>query len=263
MEDRVASSTHTILELLAKNNTRATFFVLGCVAANHPDLVKRISNAGHEIGCHGNWHRLIYKQSREEFREDIVTAKHILEDIMGQEVNLYRAPSWSISSSTLWALEVLEEEGFICDSSIQPFQTPLSGISGAPVQPFRPVINGKKLNMVEFPPTVLPIGKYRIPFAGGFYLRALPVKFISWALTQVNRERPGMVYVHPWETDVEQPRCKVPAYIRTTHYLNIHYTLPKLAELLRSFSFAPLGEIIESINYPSWPVVEQKLKHLG
>ncbi len=254
LADRVEAGTDVLLELLAGNNVRGTFFILGWVAGRHPQLVKRIAGAGHEIGSHGSRHRLIYRQTREEFRRDLLSSRQILEDLTGKEINIYRAPSWSISAGTLWALEILEEEGFRCDSSIQPFRTPLSGLPGAPVAPYHPVINGRKLNLVEFPPTVLPVGRCRLPFAGGFYLRVLPYRLIRWALTRVNRQNPGLVYVHPWETDLAQPRLKVPLLTGITHYFNLSTTVLKLTALCRDFSFAPLGEVIKGVCYPSCPL---------
>jgi polysaccharide deacetylase family protein (PEP-CTERM system associated) len=255
LEDRVEYGTNNLLELLARHNIWATFFVLGCVAVKHPDLIKRISKAGHEIGSHGTWHGLVYKQTREEFRQDLVDSKRVLEDITGKVVEIYRAPSWSISASTLWALQVLEEEGFKCDSSIQPFKTPLSGMTGTPVMPFYPIIDGKKLNLLEFPPTVLMVGKLLLPFAGGIYLRLLPLWLSTLALAQVNRQGPGMVYVHPWETDLGQPRQKIPSLYGKAHYFNLGKTKPKLESLFQNFKFVPIGELIKQDGFPSVPIL--------
>lgn len=230
-------------------------FVLGYVARKYPHLIQAIAAAGHEIGSHGFWHGLIYQQTREDFRQDVLSSKGILEDLTGKEVRLYRAPSWSISVDTLWALQVLEETGFWCDSSIQPFKTPLSGINGAPAAPFHPVVDGRTLNLIEFPPTVLQTWVTRLLFAGGFYLRALPGWFVAWALAQVNKNNPGMVYVHPWEIDPGQPRLDVPLHIKITHYYNLRVTERKLEMILKNFSFVPLGELIEGREYPAFSVV--------
>ncbi|MFA4885249.1 MAG: DUF3473 domain-containing protein, partial [Desulfotomaculaceae bacterium] len=189
------------------------------------------------------------------FRYDLLSSKHIIEDIIGKEVKIYRAPSWSISPDTLWALEILEEEGFTCDSSIYPFKNPLYGINGAPVLPFHPVINGRKLKLIEFPPTVLKAGKISVPFAGGLYLRIFPIWFISWAMAKINRQRPGMVYIHPWETDIGQPKLKAPLINKMTHYINLNTTVSKLEELLRHFNFVPLGDLIDEGIFPSLPVL--------
>jgi polysaccharide deacetylase family protein (PEP-CTERM system associated) len=253
-EDRIKNSNGKILELLAKYDVKATFFVLGCVAQKHPGIVKSILNGGHEIGSHGQWHQMVCRQTREEFRYSIVTSKQILEDITGREIRYYRAPSWSISLDSLWALEILEEEGFTCDSSIQPFRTPLSGIRGAPVTPYYPVIKGRELKILEVPPTVLKLGKIFFPFAGGFYLRVLPFSLVSGALKQVNRERPGIIYIHPWETDFEQPRLKVPFHIKIIHYYNLKNYLCKVEKLLLRFKFIPLSNLIYNQCHPALPV---------
>lgn len=248
-EDRVNVGASLLLDLLDKYNIKATFFILGYVAQNHVGLVKRICEKGHEIASHGTWHKLVYKQSKEEFREDVANSKKILEDITGKEVNIFRASSWSISEDTLWALEVLQKEGYKCDSSIQPFKTPLSGINNMPVKPFYPIIGEKKLDILEFPPTVLKMGGMKIPFCGGLYLRVMPYKFIEKAINIVNKERSGLVYVHPWEFDVKQPKLKVPPHIKFTHYYNIKNNHVKLERLLKNFEFTTLGEIIKDNNY--------------
>ena len=236
------------------HNIRATFFVLGCVATKHPGLVHKIVQAGHELASHGSWHRLISQQTRAEFQADIRAAKFLLEDISGRVVNLYRAPSWSISAVTLWALEILEEEGYIGDSSVQPFATPLSGINGAPVVPYHPVIAGRQLRLVEFPPTVLKVGCWRVPFSGGFYLRAMPSFFFNRAMQLINQKQAGMVYVHPWELDVNQPRQQVSPLIWVCHYLNLHKTENKLEKIFDQFAFVPLGELIKAGNVPAFSV---------
>lgn len=243
-EDRVEYSTKKLLDILEEANIRGTFFVLGCVAHKHPLLIREIRDRGHEIGSHGGWHRMVSSLSPEEFREDLVWSKKLLEGITGREIRIFRAPSWSISRETLWALEILEEEGFICDSSIQPFKTPLSGIKGAPVQPYHPVVNGRSLKLIEFPPTVLQLGWLRIPFSGGFYLRLFPRFLVKAAFKQVSRKSPGILYLHPWEFDPEQPRLKVSPLVSFVHYYNLENNHSKVKKLLRDFSFVPLGEIL-------------------
>lgn len=253
-EDRIDKSTGTILEVLARHKVKATFFILGCIGHKHPQLVRAVQAEGHQIASHGSRHQMVCEMTPREFREDLVYSKNTLEDITGQEVNFYRAPSWSISRQSLWALEILEEEGFICDSSLQPFWTPLSGIRGAPHTPYHPVIKGRKLQLLEFPPPLAKVGFLKLPFSGGLYLRLLPSPVISWALKQVNRSGPGMIYSHPWETDVEQPRLPVPPIIKIAHYHNLATTVPKLESLLRQFTFVPLGQMIAEYDFPSLPV---------
>ena len=249
-EDRIIKSMDKILELLTKYQVQATFFVLGCVAARHPELVKQIKNRGHEIGSHGYWHKMVNEQTKEEFRRNVVQSKEILVKITGESVKLYRAPSWSISLDSLWALEILEEEGFVCDSSIQPYKTPLSGIRGAPIVPFHPAAGGSSLKLIEFPPTVLSLAGFKMPFAGGLYLRTLPYRILSEAMRRVNKTRAAMIYLHPWETDIEQPRICRPKHIEFIHYYNLETTLRKLERLLNDYKFVPLGELIRDEEYP-------------
>ncbi len=246
---------------MSNHNVTGTFFILGYIAKKHPQLVKKIVSEGHEIGSHGFWHKKVYNQSKSEFRHELLSSKDVLEDIIGQQVNMFRAPSWSISKDTLWALEILEEEGFICDSSIQHFKTYLSGISHAPVTPYHPVVNGRKLKLLEVPPMVLPLGKFRLPFSGGFYLRALPKWFIRYGLSKINKKGPGMIYVHPWEVDVDQPRLKAALLPKTIHYFNLRITLNKLENLLQNFDFTSMSKLLVSREYPSLPVISAEDVH--
>ncbi|BAU29709.1 polysaccharide deacetylase family protein (PEP-CTERM system associated) [Aneurinibacillus soli] len=248
-EDRVVQNTMQLLELFSYYQVKGTFFILGCVAEKHPTLVEEIARRGHEIGSHGGWHQMVNSMSIEQFHEDLLYSKHILEGITGQNVQLYRAPSWSITPERYEVLRILANEGFVCDSSLQPFRTPLSGIKGAPHTPFIPVLNGEALSLLEFPPVVLKKGGVTFPFCGGFYLRALPTSFLTWALRQVNRTRLGMIYVHPWEVDTEQPRLKTSPLIRFVHYYNLGTTRRKLERLLQEFSFTTLGELIASQTF--------------
>lgn len=249
-EDRVVRNTTTLLDLFDQYAVKGTFFILGCVAEKHPALIEEIAERGHEIGSHGYWHRLVTSQTLDQFRQDIRSSKDILERLTGRKVELYRAPSWSISPDRYGALKILSEEGFVCDSSMQPFQTPLSGIAGAPKTPFRPALDGEPLGISEFPPTVTELAGMSVPFSGGFYLRAVPYPLVKWALNRVNKTRPGMIYIHPWEIDTAQPRAKTSVFIRTIQYYGLNGTKEKLERLFREFSFRPLGEIINGQSYP-------------
>ncbi|MCZ8512622.1 DUF3473 domain-containing protein [Paenibacillus filicis] len=253
-EDRVAGSTRMLLELFEKYEVKGTFFILGCVASRHPELVAEIAGRGHEIASHGYWHRMLTRLSEEEFREDLRLSKRLLEEISGSPVTMFRAPSWSIAKDRFHYLRIMEEEGFHCDSSLQPFRTPLSGVDGAPLEPFMPVVNGRKLELLEFPPTVLQMKGIRMPFSGGFYLRVLPYPFIRQALRSVNRTRPGMIYIHPWEVDPDQPRLPGSPLVRLSHYYRLRSTLGKLERLLQDFEFVPLGKLLEP-SKDSYPAV--------
>ena len=254
-EDRVVESTRLLLDILGRYELKATFFILGCVAKRHPELICDIAAEGHEIASHGGWHRMVSKQDRQEFVTDVRETKKILEGLSGQEVNIYRAPSWSISEESLWALEVLEEEGFVCDSSIQPFKTPLSGIANAPVFPYHPIVNGQRLRLIEFPPTVLELGRLRLPFAGGLYFRMMPQRLFCWAMQKVNVGGPGMLYIHPWELDEHQPRLSASLLTRMTHYGNLGKTYRKLEHVLSMFEFVPLGELLKEDWFPERAII--------
>ncbi|MFA6808440.1 MAG: DUF3473 domain-containing protein [Eubacteriales bacterium] len=249
-EDRVDYSTRLLLDIFAESGLKATFFVLGLVAAAHPDLVRDIVKQGHELADHSYNHEMVTKQGKEEFREDIIRSKRTLEDISGVGINTFRAPSWSINGKNLWALEVLEEEGYKYDCSLQPFKTPLSGMSGIPVVPFHPIVNGRELKLVELPSSVVEIGKARVPFAGGLYSRFLFYYLIKKAYKNVNKSRSVVAYFHPWEQDGGQPKVKVTPLIKFTHYYNIENNIDKIKKIITDFDFAPVREILIGVDYP-------------
>lgn len=242
----VYPNTMKLLDLFDEFKVKATFFILGDVAVKYPHLINEIVHRGHEIGSHGMNHQLVYKQSIEEFKRDVFQSIQTLEELSGQKIRFYRAPSWSISQDRLEVLHFLEQNGIICDSSLQPFKTPLSGINGIPIQPFKPIIKGKSLNLIEFPPTVMNVSRnLSFPFAGGFYLRFFPYQMIKKLLTYVNLKRPGMVYVHPWEIDPKIPRWKTSLLIKIIQYYRLQSTEIKLRKLLKEFDFAPIGEVLK------------------
>lgn len=249
-EDRIEYSLPKLTEVLARNHVKCTFFVLASLAQKHKELIRSLVRDGHEIASHGTFHQLVYEQNPASFREDLRISRNILEEITGQKIELFRASSWSISTPTLWALEILEEEGFRCDSSVQPFHTFLSGMKNAPVSPYHPVVNGRKLRLLEFPPTVYKLGGIVIPFAGGFYLRAFPQPVVKNLFSRVNRKRSGLLYIHPWEVDAEQPRLKTAPQVRLSHYYHLKHNLDKFEALVRAFEFMPLGELIQQGDYP-------------
>jgi len=253
-EDRIEANTARVLALLERYGAKATFFVLGCVAERHPRLVEAIARAGHQIGTHGYWHRLLTRMTHEDIVEDVLRSRALLEKLSGQRVDLFRAPSWSLGPPTYRVLLDLAREGFVCDSSVQPFRTPLSGVTGTPARPFHPVIDGRRLELVEFPSTVWNELGVGIPFAGGFYLRAMPYPLVRLLLRRVNRSAPGMVYVHPWEFDPEQPRLRASPLIRLAQYYRLEATAPKLERLLREFDFAPIGEVLKRLSVPDAPL---------
>jgi len=241
---RVIANTDRLLDLFEEAGVSATFFVLGWIAERHPGLVRGIGERGHEIASHGYGHRLAYTQSSEEFRRETVRSKALLEDASGQAVVGYRAASFSIDSRNLWALDVLVETGFTFDSSLFPVVHDRYGIPGAPRHPYRVRTPGGN-TLVEIPPSTLRFGRAVLPVAGGGYLRLYPLAFTRWAIERLNRREgmPAVVYVHPWETDTEQPRIAASLPRRFRHYVGIGGTIIKLKSLAARFRFGPMGPL--------------------
>lgn len=242
---RVERNTLRLLELLGRRGVRATFFVLGWVAERCPSLIKQIFNAGHEIGCHGYAHRVIYSGDDEDFRRDVRRAKRVIEDAAGVRVKSYRAPSYSITAATLWALEILAEEGFEYDSSIFPVTHDTYGIPGAARFPHVKELKcGRELT--EFPPSTIRLWGMNLPVAGGGYLRLFPYQLTAWAIRRINEieRQPAMAYLHPWELDTDQPRIAAPWLSRFRHYQNLGTTERKCVKLLEEFSWAPMEELL-------------------
>jgi len=244
-ESRVEKNTHRILDLLDECKTKATFFMLGWVAEHHPELPREIDRRGHEVACHGYSHKLIYGQTEHEFREETKRAKACIEDIVQKPVLGYRAASFSITSKSLWALNILAEEGFRYDSSIFPIRHDRYGIPGFQRFPHRLKLNGNP-SLIEFPPTTFLWGPLILPTAGGGYLRLLPLRFILWTIRKVHKQdkEPVMLYLHPWELDPGQPRLGGSWASRFRHYVNLHKTEGKLTALLDAFRFAPMREVL-------------------
>jgi polysaccharide deacetylase family protein (PEP-CTERM system associated) len=229
-------------------HVHATFFILGWVAERHRGLVQRIAAEGHEIASHGYAHEMITTQTRDQFREDVGKAKKILEDLVGEQVVGYRAPSFTITNATRWALEVLVEVGYRYDSSIFPIFHDRYGIPGADPWCHKVTIpSGEQL--WEIPPSTANLVGVRIPVAGGGYFRLIPYSILRWFLHQVeNTGHPLVMYLHPWEIDPEQPRMDGPLVSRLRHYTNLNRTSRRLTELLTDFQFAPIREVIGQMN---------------
>ena len=245
MESRVEENTHRILELFSNRNITATFFVLGWIAERYPDLIRAISEFGHEIACHGYSHQLIYKQDKSVFLNETKKAKDILENIVGIEVSGYRAASYSITKESLWALNVLTDLGFVYDSSIVPVHHDLYGIPDMPRFPhLLNAPNGKEL--VEFPPSTLALPGLNLPIAGGGYFRLYPYWFSKAALKWVNHhdEIPFVFYLHPWEVDPEQPRMLGKWLSRFRHYNNLSRCYGRLDNLTQDFNFTSVKEVL-------------------
>jgi polysaccharide deacetylase family protein (PEP-CTERM system associated) len=243
LPSRVADSTRRVLDCLAECGVQGTFFILGWVAERQPALVRAIRAAGHEIGCHSYGHRLIYEQTPQQFRVDLRLGRLVLEDILGEKVSAYRAPSFSITKQSLWALDILLEEGFLFDSSIYPTHHDRYGIAGTPLQPHRIERGGGSI--WEFPPPVWRVMNYPLPVGGGGYFRLYPYGLTRRGLRAINDAgRPFAVYLHPWEFDPEQPRLRPGALRAFRHYVGLHRTETRLMRLLKDFRFGTMSEAL-------------------
>lgn len=241
---RVVANTQRLLDLLDQHATKATFFVLGWTAREFPQLVEEIRDRGHELGSHSFWHRLVYRQTPDEFRMDLRDSIKAIADAAGVRVICYRAPSFSITRKSQWALEILAEEGIEVDSSIYPIYHDRYGMPDA-----QPGIHRREMQsgtIVEFPPTVLQTRLFNIPVSGGGYFRLYPRRFTSACIKRVNRrQHPFMFYVHPWEVDPAQPRLPSSSRISTwRHRVNLHSTHAKLDCVLKRARFGRLSESI-------------------
>lgn len=246
-ESRVVANTQRILRLMESHEVRGTFFILGWVAERFPDLVREIDRAGHEIGCHSYWHQLIYGMTPEEFRADLVRSCDVIEQVTGEKVRTFRAPCFSITEKSLWALDILLEEGIRIDSSVFPVYHDNYGIPDAERFPY--TIDTKAGTLLEFPPSVYRIWNYNLPVAGGGYFRLYPSQFSTFCLGRINRrdQHPFMFYIHPWEVDPDQPRLNGPLKSRFRHYQNLRTTEPKLHRLLSKFRFDSMSNSLSTV----------------
>ena len=240
-ECRVEHNIDRILQLLSAKQTHATFFTLGWVAERYPEMVRRIVREGHELASHGYGHQRVTDLAESEFYDDIRRAKDLLEDIGGQPVLGYRAPSFSIGASNLWALDTLQRAGYRYSSSIYPVQHDHYGMPDAPR--FAHQIRD---GLLEVPPTTLRMFNRNLPSSGGGYFRLLPYAMSRWMLQQVNRRdaQSAVFYFHPWEIDPGQPRVEgIDLKTRFRHYVNIGRTEQRLARLLEDFRWGRMDQI--------------------
>jgi polysaccharide deacetylase family protein (PEP-CTERM system associated) len=258
-ESRLDVGTHKILRALDAASVRATFFVLGWVADRHPRLVRTIQAAGHEIGCHSYWHRLVYRQTPDEFRADLRRAQAAIGNVTGAPVVAYRAPCFSVTRRSLWALDVLIEEGFRLDSSIYPTLHDRYGLPGAPDRPHRLLRPAGSL--WEYPLAVYRLAGYPLPVGGGGYFRLYPYALTRRGLAAINAAgQPAVAYLHPWELDPDQPRLRMGRLASFRHYVNLHRTEQRLRRLLGDFRWGPLSAVHshlhESGNLPPWDLTQ-------
>jgi polysaccharide deacetylase family protein (PEP-CTERM system associated) len=244
-ESRVRANTEHLLTILSATRAEATFFFLGSVAEREPGLVRDVRALGHEIASHGYGHQLASSQTRAQFADDVKRSLDILQGITNERVVGYRAPSWSISRDTPWAYDVLVDLGFRYDASLFPFRTYLYGDSTAPTRPFTRHLGCRSLH--EVPATVLELGRWRVPFGGGFYFRVQPLWLTRLASRLANRRaQPVVFYLHPREIDPLQPRLALPLVDRLVTYINLRSTAPKLAGLLRTFPTVSVARYLDA-----------------
>lgn len=238
---RVERNVQRLLTMFEERGARATFFTLGWVAQRYPQLVRDIVAGGHELASHGYGHLRASEQSKDEFREDVVRAKGLLEDIAGTAVIGYRAPSFSIGYSNPWAFDVLLETGHRYSSSVYPVRHDHYGMPDAPRFPY-----DARPGLVEIPLTTTRLFERNLPAGGGGYFRLAPYALSRWALRRVNRldRRPAIFYFHPWEIDPEQPRVSGTSLkTRFRHYVNLDKTEARLSRLLGDFSWGRVDQV--------------------
>lgn len=242
---RVDLNTNHILDIFEKFNIKGTFFILGWVAEREQKLIKKISDKGHEIGCHGYRHDLVYNQTRDIFTEETQKSKRIIEDITGKAVNGYRAASYSITKKSIWAMDVLCEAGFKYDSSIFPIIHDRYGIPNAKTIPH--VYNTESRNrIIEFPLSTVGIGNKRMPISGGGYFRLFPYWLTQLGLRNINKNNlPFIFYMHPWEIDINQPKIKSTFLSEFRHYNNIDKFEARLISLINDFKFTTVSDVLQ------------------
>lgn len=247
-ESRVTRNTERLLELFDDAGVRATFFVLGWIGEQHPSLVRRIAHAGHEIASHGFDHRLVYACDREAFRRDLRRARDTLQAIAGVPVVGYRAPSYSVTRQSLWALDVLIDEGYAYDASIYPIRHDRYGIPDWTRHAHR--IERPGGTIWELPGTTVRRLGMNLPVGGGGYFRLLPYAWTRQGIQWVNdvEQQPAVFYIHPWEVDPDQPRLEASAASRFRHYRNLHKTEGRLRRLLQDFRFGTAWELLARLE---------------
>jgi len=250
---RSARNTERVLDLLKSRNVCITMFVLGKFAEAFPALVRRMADEGHEIASHGHGHVEIFKQTPEEFREDVRRSKHFLEDTTGKPVVGFRAPDFSIVKASLWALDVLAEEGFEYDSSIFPIVHDRYGIPGWPASPVRVQLAAGK-SLVELPIATRPFGTRRLPVAGGGYHRLLPGTAIAWIVARVvDTGMPFMAYCHPYEFDPNEFReieLRIPWKTRLHQGLGRRGFRRKFVRLIDRFQVRQAWTVASGTSWP-------------
>jgi len=248
-ECRVERNVDRILELFERHGVKATFFTLGWIAERYPTMIHRLVEQGHELASHGWSHVRVTQQGPEDFRQDVIRTKSLLEDLSGKEILGYRAASYSIGADNLWALDVLQHIGHSYSSSIYPIKHDLYGMPDAPRFAFRPVDG----DFLEFPVTTVRVGGKNLPCGGGGWFRLVPYAGMRWAMRRVNRidGESAIFYFHPWEIDPGQPRQRgLDSKTRFRHYLNLERMERRLDRLLADFDWGRMDEVLYRPRVP-------------
>lgn len=246
---RIRKGIDPLLDILQETNTKATFFILGYQAEKTPELVRQISDLGHDIASHGYSHRFVYQQTPAQFQSELRRSKDVLQDLCGRAVDGYRAPFFSITEKSLWAHDILLEEGFLYDSSLFPVKNYRYGIAGAGREPgWLTTENGNKIYEIPLSTVRIPRGAHKwasnIPMSGGGYFRLYPYSLTKLLINQLRSEKLGLVfYMHPWEYDPDHPKIDFPRTLpKLTHYLNLKSSREKTRKLLTDFNFTSIKE---------------------
>lgn len=248
----VVDDTERLASMLEEEGVRGTFLTVGWVAERHPKLVERLSRAGHEIGCHSYWHRLVYETAPDDFREDIARCLGLLREISAQPVSVFRAPGFSMIPACFWAYPILRELGITTDVSIVPATRNHGGIANFTRDPF--VLHTRAGAMRVLPVSTMQIAGKTMPFSGGGYLRLFPLPLVRWGIRQNHREgRACSTYIHPREINTRQPRLKLSPVRYFMHYVGIAGAERKLRALLRRYRFGTVSAAADAIStYPEY-----------
>lgn len=249
--DHIESSIDGVLRVLEEHGVSATFFVVGEVAAEYPDLVDRVASAGHELGTHGHTHTPLFDLDACEFRKELRRSVDAIEAATDARVSGFRAPNFSVTRETAWAYEVIREHGLEYDSSVFPLKTPMYGVSGAPKGPYFVDADapfgeyGASDGLLEVPVAVHP--RYGVPVAGGFYARLLPTRVMEWGVDALNsRGLPAVLYFHPWEFNPAVRTADPPTHARFISFFGMERTTSMLHRLLERFEFGPVAAVVDT-----------------
>jgi len=250
-EERIIQSLKITFQLLSQYDVNATFFIVGELVEKYPEMVEMISEKGYELGFHGYYHEPLWALNADAFRRQVMKFNSKVQSIIGGKCSGFRAPSASLDNRTLWALDILEENGYLYDSSVFPSKTPLYGVPTAPIIPYHPSSRNiadqdEYRRLIEFPALVYPVLGLRIPTGGGFYLRLLPPSVIKKAVDKMNKRGfPAVLSFHTWEVDPDTPRLRLGLVKSFITYYNLNATRKKLKFLLSKFQFVSFKDYLE------------------